>query len=284
VEARWIDVEAETAAFGGGPAMQIANKLFTADSRAILRRAAARTTEGLPRRELSVLLCNTLATSAGLEWYERGDLFARVANDRPLPNDVDAHDIARLANGLTILLHANPSPDGPVFGPGQPGVEHADQATAFGDTGRQLADLHHAGTLGRGLCHILAYHLIFHWKRAGLPARTQALLGGRCQWRPTRSRRRPGVPRRFWTCATSFRAHGISLPAQRTLIMPPPRAVAKVTNSDAVSALTIRPIGAAVGLSTQRTTCAAWSVTPGSWRTGRYASASLYQKSRGRRQ
>ncbi|ORT46828.1 hypothetical protein KBI5_23100 [Frankia sp. KB5] len=168
--------EAETAAFGGGPAMDIAHDLFIADSRAVLRRAATRPAGGLPRRELSVLLCSALAKGAGLEWYERGDLFARVAADRPLPAGVNTCDLATLTEGLSTLLHANPAPDGPVFGPGRPGADHADHATAFTDAGHQLAGLNRAGTLRRGLREILAYHVIFHWNRGGLPTRTQALL------------------------------------------------------------------------------------------------------------
>jgi hypothetical protein len=68
-----------------------------------------------------------------------------------------------------------------VFGPGRPGADHADHATAFTDAGHQLADLNRAGTLRRGLREILAYHVIFHWNRSGLPARTQALLAHAAQ-------------------------------------------------------------------------------------------------------
>jgi thiopeptide-type bacteriocin biosynthesis protein len=167
--------EAETAAFGGGAAMDTAHTLFTADSRGILALTAAGGT-AVGRRELSILLCSALARGAGLEWYERGDLFDRVCTERPLPPDVPADKLTALSNDFASLLRADTTPEGPLFTPDGPMGAQAAWGDAFQIAGRDLAQANRAGQLHRGLRDILSYHVIFHWNRLGLPARTQALL------------------------------------------------------------------------------------------------------------
>jgi len=193
LDAWWPGVyEPETAAFGGGVAMDIAHTLFAADSRGVLELAVTGRT-GLGRRELSLLLVSALARGAGLEWYERGDLFDRVCAERPLPLDIPAEKLSALADTLATLLRADSTPDGQLFGPDGPVDTQTSWAAACITTGRALADANRTGQLRRGLRDILSYHVIFHWNRIGLPARTQALLahaarqailGPRVQTRP----------------------------------------------------------------------------------------------------
>ncbi|ADP84912.1 thiopeptide-type bacteriocin biosynthesis protein [Pseudofrankia inefficax] len=167
--------EPETAAFGGGIAMDIAHALFAADSRGALDLAIT-DGPGVGRRELSLLLLSALLRGAGLEWYERGDLFDRVCTERALPREVPAEKIADLSETLATLLRADTRPDGPLFGPGGPVASQARWAEACATAGRALADANRSGLLHRGLRDVLSYHAIFHWNRLGLPTRTQALL------------------------------------------------------------------------------------------------------------
>ncbi|WP_267133308.1 lantibiotic dehydratase C-terminal domain-containing protein [Streptomyces calidiresistens] len=63
------------------------------------------------------------------------------------------------------------SPTSPVITDGR--LTHlTDWITAFHWLGRQPADLNHRGHLVRGLRGVLAHHVIFHWNRPGLPARS----------------------------------------------------------------------------------------------------------------
>jgi thiopeptide-type bacteriocin biosynthesis protein len=51
-----------------------------------------------------------------------------------------------------------------------------DWANAFRHAGQALGASSRAGRLQRGLRQVLAYHVIFHWNRLGLPLRTQSIL------------------------------------------------------------------------------------------------------------
>ncbi|MFJ4570626.1 thiopeptide-type bacteriocin biosynthesis protein [Streptomyces sp. NPDC088846] len=167
--------EPETAAFGGGLAMDVAHNLFTADSGFILG-ICRREQSALGRRELSVLLSTTFMRGAALEWYELGDAWDRVTQERPLPSDVTPDQLHALTQDLRTLLLADSAPDGPLWGAGGPAAFASDWADSFRQAGRALGTAARAGHLERGLRHVLAYHVIFHWNRFGLPLRTQSAL------------------------------------------------------------------------------------------------------------
>lgn len=159
--------EPELHAFGGPAAMDVAHRLFHHDSRHLLAHLATTSHPSGHRRELAVLLCGTLLRAAGLDWYEQGDVWARVADhrppDRPLPADrIHALEPALrhflLANGNVTLAHVPTWP------------------AAFTTAGQQLADLADTGRLHRGLRAILAHHVIFTWNRHGLPYPAQTTL------------------------------------------------------------------------------------------------------------
>jgi thiopeptide-type bacteriocin biosynthesis protein len=167
--------EAETAAFGGRDGMATAHDLFCADSRAVtglLREGAVE----LGRRELSLLLCSTLMRGAGLEWYEQGDAWHRVAQERPLPEDVPVAKLTTMARDLTRLMRADTSQDGPLLGADRPLASATAWTDAFRQTGQALGEAARAATLSRGLREVLSYVVIFHWNRLGLSARTQSIL------------------------------------------------------------------------------------------------------------
>lgn len=167
--------EAETAAFGGDPGMDIAHELFCGDSRAIVT-SLVRGEPTLGHRELSLLLCGTLMRAANLEWYEQGDVWHRITQERPLPTDTPTAKITLLAEEVKNLLLASTAPGGTLFGENGPLASAAGWAEAFRQAGQALSVAAREGTLRRGLREIISYLVIFHWNRLGLHFRTQSIL------------------------------------------------------------------------------------------------------------
>ena len=164
--------EPETHAFGGGDAMACAHDLFHLDSRHLLTYfASSPGTEH--RRELSILLCTTLLRSARLDWYEQGDVWARVAEHRELPDPIPPERRDRLETSLRRLMTVETNL---LMRDGAPLAFAAEWSAAFADTGCELADLATGGLLHRGLRAILAHQVIFAWNRLGMPYTAQAVL------------------------------------------------------------------------------------------------------------
>jgi thiopeptide-type bacteriocin biosynthesis protein len=182
--ASWVATvyEPETHAFGGTAAMECAHHLFHSDSRHILahlggdRAAAAPGSRGDQRRELSIMLCGTLMRGAGQDWYEQGDVWARVAECRTLPAGTPLDRLRSMAFGLRRLMTVDADPAGPLMQENGPLAYLSDWGAAFAEAGRELGDLAGDGTLSRGVRAVLAHHVIFHWNRLGLPHTTQSLL------------------------------------------------------------------------------------------------------------
>jgi thiopeptide-type bacteriocin biosynthesis protein len=167
--------EAETAAFGGKPGTDIAHDLFCGDSRAIVTMLSSGEVT-LGRRELSLLLCSTLMRAANLEWYEQGDVWHRVAQERPLPTDIPSAKITTMTDEVKNLLLIDTAPGGPLLGTKGPLASVADWAGGFRRAGHALGFAAREGTLQRGLREIISYLVIFHWNRLGLHVRTQSIL------------------------------------------------------------------------------------------------------------
>jgi len=167
--------EPEVHAFGGPAGMGIAHGLFCGDSQGVLdylRNAKP----PLGRRELSVLLISAMLSTAGLDWSERGDVFARVAGMRPDPPPAPPEQAGLLASQLRTLLAAPPQAAAVAFTPGSQADSGAGWHAAFAQAGRQFADAARHGQLTRGLRAVLAQTVIFHWNRLGLTAMTQGIL------------------------------------------------------------------------------------------------------------
>lgn len=167
--------EAETAAFGGNPGIRIAHDLFCSDSRAIVTMLRHDDT-GLGRRELSLLLCSTFMRAANLEWYEQGDVWHRLTQQRPLPSDIPTENVIAMAAKVRQAMLADTTPDGPLLGASGLLTSIASWAEAFRKAGQTLGAAARGGTLQRGLREIISYAVIFHWNRLGLTARTQSIL------------------------------------------------------------------------------------------------------------
>ncbi|BBA99050.1 hypothetical protein RVR_5507 [Actinacidiphila reveromycinica] len=174
-ECQTVVYEPETAAFGGETSMQIAHHLFATDSLQIQQFGAQDTRLPTGLRELSVLLCTTMMRSAGLEWYETGDVWNRVitAEHRADFTGLAPDALTNRVQQIRTLLLADTSA---LFARGGPLGQFEEWATAFQNAGRSLREAADHGTLGRGLRHILSLHVIFHWNRLGLSLRAQSHL------------------------------------------------------------------------------------------------------------
>ncbi|MEV0306551.1 thiopeptide-type bacteriocin biosynthesis protein [Nonomuraea fuscirosea] len=162
--------EPEDASFGGHIGVEIAHNLFCADSRHVLAYLQKPTDVG--RKEVSMLLCATLLSAAGLDHFERGNLWNHVAELRPLPPDTPSDLLQELVERIRPLVAARTgslTPDGPS-------AFAMPWATVFRDAGQSLGEAASAGHLDRGIRHILTHLVIFHWNRLGLPPTTQAVL------------------------------------------------------------------------------------------------------------
>jgi protein-L-isoaspartate(D-aspartate) O-methyltransferase len=155
--------EPETWAFGGTDAMAIAHDLFCADSPAAL--AATGAPGG---KERAILLVSAMTRAAGLDPFETGDVWAKLAALRPPadppPPDRRADTVAAMRRLLTADAARRPDAESGWAG----------RVAAFEDAGRQLAFLAAGGLLTRGLRSVVAHHLIFAFNRAGVPSRAQA--------------------------------------------------------------------------------------------------------------
>lgn len=171
--------EAETTAFGGPAAMHQAHDLFVHDAAHIAINANC--AGPLGQRELSILLITTMLRAAALEGYERGDVWARVTHDRPAGPNLPPETISRLAAQLRPLLSTPTGPGSAITAPGAPLAAHTPWLAAFDELGAGLTALHRTGNLGRGLRAVLAYHVIFHWNRLGLPLQHQTALAHAAQ-------------------------------------------------------------------------------------------------------
>ncbi|MFD4767171.1 methyltransferase, FxLD system [Streptomyces niveus] len=167
--------EPEETAFGGPAAMKIAHTLFHYDSRHLLDELAReRATSGprLGRRELAVLLLSVAMRAAGLDWYEQGDVWARIAAERP-SHEIRNPQRHRTAIHRLMTVDVSTTSRSVTHGRLAP---LAEWIATFEYFGRQLADLNRQGRLERGLRAVIAHHGIFHFNRLGLPTEDQHTL------------------------------------------------------------------------------------------------------------
>ena len=165
--------EPETMAFGGECGMALAHELHAADSGGIARLLTQMPFgDEEPRRLLlSLLLMTHLHRAAGLDLNERGDVWARVAAQRPAPH-LPAATAGALAAKARVVLTTDTTTLTPADG-----LLHrvADWATDIEEIGTRLGAAARSGSLRRGLREVLALHVIFHWNRIGLGADQQAV-------------------------------------------------------------------------------------------------------------
>ncbi|ALG12347.1 thiopeptide-type bacteriocin biosynthesis protein [Kibdelosporangium phytohabitans] len=178
--AGWVETiyEPEVHAFGGAEAMAVAHQLFHLDSRHMLAHVGSGRDQ---RRELTVLLCSVLMRAAGQDWYEQGDIWARVAENRPLSPETPPDRARALEPGLRRLMTVDAGPSSPLVGPDGKLAHVATWSTAFQTAGTALDELASRGALRRGLRSVLTHHVIFHWNRLGLPYDIQSIVARAAQ-------------------------------------------------------------------------------------------------------
>jgi thiopeptide-type bacteriocin biosynthesis protein len=167
--------EPEIAAFGGGIGTNAVHELFCADSRGVLD-YTQRERPALGRREISIMLCNAMMKAAGLDLFERGDVFDRVTRLRPALTTAALAQIGGLAANVQVLLNVPTDQGAPLFAVNGPAGYARPWLAAFEKAGRELGEAATNGTLERGIRAILTHVLIFHWNRLGLSATTQSTL------------------------------------------------------------------------------------------------------------
>ncbi|MEV6986494.1 methyltransferase, FxLD system [Sphaerisporangium sp. NPDC051017] len=162
--------EPETDAFGGPDGMAIAHDLFCADSPAALAE-----TGSTRARERCILLLSAMHRAAGLDPFEIGDVWAKVARLRPPITPPGPATRTAAITAMRRLINA----DATHRESAEPGW--AERVAAFHDAGRHLARLATAGHLTRGLRAVLAHHVIFAFNRTaiGVADQTAAAWLGR---------------------------------------------------------------------------------------------------------
>ncbi|WP_256804914.1 thiopeptide-type bacteriocin biosynthesis protein [Frankia sp. ACN10a] len=171
---RWCHgiYEPETHAFGGNHGMAATHTLFHADSRHIFDHLTSPPAHHSDqRRELSILLCTALMNSAGLDRYERGDVWARISAVRPEPT-VPADRQGSFNAAIERLISTDTAPH-TAWRRSAPQPVNS-WLSAFELAGRHLRTYADEGQLTRGLRAVTAHLIIFHWNRMGLPNQTQA--------------------------------------------------------------------------------------------------------------
>lgn len=163
--------EPEIHTFGGPEAMDAAHELFHRDSFHLLSYQPS--PKHLGRRETTVLLVSAMLRGAGLDWFEQGDVWSKVADLRPASAPLPCETAPQLAPAVRKLMTADAHE---LCRPGRPLHTHDAWVEAFVRAGATLADLAKRGSLTRGLRAVLAHHTIFHANRAGLPLDDQSTL------------------------------------------------------------------------------------------------------------
>ncbi|MFI5955385.1 thiopeptide-type bacteriocin biosynthesis protein [Cryptosporangium sp. NPDC051539] len=173
---RGVSYEPETYVFGGRVGMDVTHQLWHADSRNVVAYLASLETTGKPdrRREISILLLSAMLQAASLDWYEQGDIWARVADeDRPLDKTLDSRFLVRLVEQIRRLMIAGPAISATAA---ESIASLASWLSDFVHTGRAFMRHAQQGELSRGLRRVLGHQFIFHWNRLGLTAKQQALI------------------------------------------------------------------------------------------------------------
>ncbi|CAL9554821.1 hypothetical protein SUDANB13_04514 [Streptomyces sp. enrichment culture] len=166
--------ESEVIAFGGLQGLEIAHRLFHADSLGVLAydQLAEKGVDHLPdAKVVSLLLLASLLRSAGLEWGEQGDVWGQVEAKRALPADVPPAKVSAMVDAMRSLLTVDA---GAAFAESTLASLRT-WLTGMKREGQALQQAAHANRLGLGLRGILAKHVIFHWNRMGFSVRQQAI-------------------------------------------------------------------------------------------------------------
>ena len=175
LEVASIVYEPELALFGGEIGLDLAHRLFAADSRCLL----AWFKEHEYRRPCSIgfsfALITHLLQCVALDPFECMDVWVKVwGKRRPRSHSSESVSMSQnLSKSFSKILASDLSTLPSLFPEALQGVV-AQSFVDYQSLGRELASAHHNGRLGIGLRSFLCTAVLFHWNRAGFPPGFQA--------------------------------------------------------------------------------------------------------------
>lgn len=175
-EVRILQYEPELRLFGGSHGMEAAHDLFCEDSKFLA--AWARSENRLQRpvipEGLSVSFLFHLLSAAGLDLFERWDVFERVSDKRKLDR---ANDEKYLRFQMLVKRALTAGSDR-VFRlyDGEKARLILGYKNSLEALGSKLSRLYFDGALGCGLREFLVPIILFHWNRVGLTAFRQSSI------------------------------------------------------------------------------------------------------------
>ncbi|WP_326796965.1 methyltransferase, FxLD system [Streptomyces sp. NBC_01808] len=159
--------EPETYRFGGKRAIEIAHRLFHADSRHVLAHLARACGGPDHRHEIGLRLATRMMQAAGQDFYEQGDIWTAVAEHRA--THAMAPSASTQARVQMLITAADDSPGSPL-------AQTPAWPAAYENAAKALADLAGHGALTRGIRAVLTDHLLFAFNRLGISAEHQAVV------------------------------------------------------------------------------------------------------------
>lgn len=170
--------EPETALFGGPWGLEQVHDLFYHDSRFVMdwRQLTDQERAGLSNHQVSVMMIQHLLRAAGLDAFERWDVYNKLQQLRPSEEQADL-EAAWQENqeDFAPLLQVNPAD---LIAAVEPAAQQVLSAYVEGlaQVGAALWEGQRTGRLDRGLRQILATTICFHWNRMRFGGDEQALL------------------------------------------------------------------------------------------------------------
>ena len=171
-----VEYEPELALFGGTEGLRLAHEFFAADSDFLARWFAA-DPDGVHSQQepgMSVIIAQHLLRSAGLDAFERWDVWLRIRAMRAqIP--VEALHAESATEWGRKLVRVDVTRFPTLF-PGTRGEILREHLDAVGELAQRARERFAAGALECGLRRGLAAMVLFHWNRLNLSAFLQARI------------------------------------------------------------------------------------------------------------
>jgi thiopeptide-type bacteriocin biosynthesis protein len=174
---RELIYEPETALFGGPWAMELVHEFFHHDSLFTMAWMGLPQQEngGLSHHQVSVIMLLHFLRSAGLDAFEQWDVWTKVYKLRP--GNVEELALAWEAQqeGFRLLMYVDPKVvQDAVAAKGSKILN--DYYEGVGSVGARLWEGNRTGRLERGLRHVVATNVVFHWNRFLFSGNEQVMM------------------------------------------------------------------------------------------------------------
>jgi thiopeptide-type bacteriocin biosynthesis protein len=163
--------EPEVFLFGGPRGMELFHTLFCLDSRLVIE---ALRVERRLSAQLSQMWTELLLRSAGLDAFERWDVWKRVGQVRPAASSQMGPLLSKMRPALQALAGAATSQLRERIEAAAPSC--APLCARLEGWGEELRVAHREGALERGVRQMLAAAVVFHWNRMMYELREQVFL------------------------------------------------------------------------------------------------------------